>query len=759
MKSHLLLAVTLVLVPAGLRAVAPDPTPFARLPENVPPVVIAWFLTPQEFAPDGYKPILDIIANHSGANVLATSVRAPNCEVTDESVRGRIKEIAAYARRYGIRIAMDLDLRLAREAFQKAYPQELQEMLRLREIDLAESGELTLRIASSDLNDHYTGRTTHYIPLTGRLARAYSYVRGADGIEPRTLQDLTKSDLLTVTAGKNEVVARVRCGPEMKGRKLCVLACFQHFAVDVFAPHLLEFQREIISDYRDSGIVGVCKDEWGFPPCYDGCPAKNDYWFSHWRAEAYAKATGGRDLLRDCLLMTYGERGRPRERQAAINHFMRMSTRRNAEIERDFYETTKKAFGPSAIVATHPTWYPYPGLREFKKNGLDWWQVPRDMAQTDEVTPYCVRTALCKKWNSPLWWNMYYSRNRADYDVEVWSSALAGGRIDYHPVYPRPNGMTFTDAYRSLLQGGLMRADCRIRMLNFITQSPLDCPVAVVFGHACAMNWAGPAYDDVGIAVTDGLWRAGYPADLIPSTEVDTKSLTIDQDGYVRYGAQRYRAVVLYHPEYESPALAGLFQQAAKGKTSLFRVGDWTRDFDANVCDGVKTLPQTMVPFPSATAAVPAIVAKLEQLGIEPQTPATRTLTEFSRHSAAPPTRGRSRLIDGTVVLLSGQDNVSGDPIQTALDVDDHRVTVDAIGIVAVRIGKAAAVEALAAGGLKRFRGPGLDIELPDRVDMAIWRDRDGTWRGAVQGGTLPLPGPLTALTKHWTLLALPAPL
>ena len=157
-------------------------------------------------------------------------------------------------------------------------------------------------------------------------------------------------------------------------------------------------------------------------------------------------------------------------------------------------------WGTHAVVATHPTWWPYPDRREFKKNGLDWWIAKRDWAQTDEITPYCVRTSLAKKWNSPLWFNMYYSPNLADYQAELWAGALTGGRIDYHPLWPVDENTTpHVELYQALLRGGLMRGDCRVRLLNFITRSPLDCPVAVVFGQPCAMNWAGPAYDDVGL--------------------------------------------------------------------------------------------------------------------------------------------------------------------------------------------------------------------------------------------------------------------
>jgi len=730
--------------------------------DDVPPVVVACFWRQEDFSPEGYRSSLDLLAQHTGANLLMTSLRARDREVTNNAVHAQIKAGASYARKHGMKIAMDLDVRLARKAFQKAHPDELQQMLRLREVDLQATGKASLRIPSTDLNDHYTGATTHYVPLAGRLLRAYAYVRTPDGILPETLRDITQTSCKTVVQDAKAVTVEIACSPKTKGHKACVMAAFTHFAPAVFAPHLDGFQRRIIERYGDTEIVGVCKDEWGFPPCYDGCPAKNDYWYSRYRAAAYAKRTGGRDLLRDCLLMTFGERGRLRERQAAINHFMEMSTLRNAAIEQDFYRTTKKVFGPSAIVATHPTWYPYPGKREFKKNGLDWWMATRDLAQTDEVTPYCARTSLAKKWGSAVWYNMYYSSNVADYRREIWSHALGGGRIDFHPVYPWKGKMPRSEIYKALLRGGIMRGDCRIRLLNFITNAPLHCPVAVIFGHACAMNWAGPTYDDVGLGVADGLWRAGYPADLIPSSEIGDPALKIAKNGSVQYGPQRYRAVVLYHPQFERPTTAAFFHKAASGPTALHCVGTWTRNFEGRDFDGKAALPAKMKGAPDDASVVQQVIAVLRAAGIAAQTPASRTMTRFHRTSCAPPPAGHCRLIDGTQILVSGAKEVTGDPIRKTLQIHDRTVTVDAVGVVGVRLRKDGQLDAMAAGGLKLFdlKGhTGVRIELPERIDVALWRDDQGRMRGVLQGWRGPVPKPLAALTANWVRLALPTPL
>ena len=497
-----------------------------------------------------------------------------------------------------------------------------------------------------------TGHTTHYVPLSGRLVRVYCYRRGPDGIEPQSVQDLTRTVCEVREAGAQRVRVAIACSDRTAGRRACVMVAFTHFTPDVFAPHLLEFQHRIIAGYADAPLAGVCKDEWGFPPCFDGNPAK-DSWYSRGLEAAYADRTGGRDLVRDALLMCFGERGSQAERRAAINQFMELCRERNSAIEHDFFQSTEATFGPSAVVATHPTWWPYPDSREFKKNGLDWWAATRDLAQTDEVTPLCVRTALAKKWGSAVWYNMFYDRDVAAYDKSLWMCALGGGRVNYHPIYPvqGPPGWT----HEVLLSGGLTRGDSRVRLLNFISTAPLECSVAVVFGHASALNWAGPGFDDVGMDLANRLWRSGFYADLIPTSEITSGALKVAHDGSIHYGTQRYSAVVLYHPEFERSSTAAFFQQAAHGPAALVRVGDWTSDFDGNPFDGNRMLPESMI----AVADAPSCAVQVIELSRQSGNCSARTGHRHHRlgrsHQCRSPPKGQCRLVDGTRILLSGR--------------------------------------------------------------------------------------------------------
>ncbi len=726
-----------------------------RLPDHVMPVLGCWFWIDEVLQAPQFKKFLDQVSSHSPYNLLTTSFRIPEKEITEDDFHQQIKLAAEYAREKGLSLVVDLDVRLARRAFQSAYPDELQEMVMLEELEFNGGEAIEGVVHSLDLNDHYTFRTTHYIPLKGSFLRAYSYVKTDEGILPNSLKDISSNcELVSVT--KDSIQVRIPTNDEQVSSHVCIMVSFTHLAADVFAPHLIEFQRELIRSYADVPLAGACKDEWGFPPNYDGNPKKNQFWYSMHRAKAYADRTGGRELLGDLLLMHLSIEGKESERQMVINHFMEMSWQRNSELEDDFHNTVKEVFGPLAVSATHPTWWPYPDLNEYKKNGLHWWASTRDWAQTDEHTPYPVRTALSKKWGSPIWYNMYYADNKRNYETSIWSHALAGGRINYHPIYPNPSSLVDRDL--ELLKGDLMRAESRIRLLNYICHSPLDCPVAVIFGHACTMNWAGPSYDDVGLALADSLWRQGIPVDLIPSSEIGNNSLVIDEDGFIRYGQQRYAAVILYHPEFEKKSTAEFFNKAAEGRTGLFRMGDWTQEFNGQAYNWNEALPQAMI----AIEEIPFIVSEVRQLlheeAIQLQTPATGTLTYSTHVFIEPPTTGYCHLIDGTVIHLAGTKNVSGDLIQSTIKIEGQQVTFDAIGVAAARLNEEGKVEAMAAGGLKTFKAPGLAFSLDERTDIALWLNEKGKWEGVIQGWEGDVPQELLVLTKKWSRLGVPVP-
>ena len=122
------------------------------------PGIGCWFWTAEDFQPNAYKRFIDLHEKHSGYGLLTTSIRH-TVEVTQPAVHDQIKRAAEYARAHGMKVVMDLDVRLARQSFMQKHPEEMQEIVRLREVALQPDGSATLQIPAMTLADHYTPTT------------------------------------------------------------------------------------------------------------------------------------------------------------------------------------------------------------------------------------------------------------------------------------------------------------------------------------------------------------------------------------------------------------------------------------------------------------------------------------------------------------------------------------------------------------------------------------------------------------------------
>lgn len=713
------------------------------------PSIGCWFWFENEFERDGYKRFIDLHEKYSSFELLTTSLRCPG-DLTDPRVYQQIKEASGYARSKGIGLVMDLDIRLARDSFKEKYPNELQQIVLLREFPLDENNQASLAVKGKGFEDHYTYGRKPYEPVSVKLLRLYRYNKKGNLIKSGSVEDITARAVSMTT--KDSINITVAFEDAERGMTACALVAVTLYTPDVFAPHLLSYQRQILQQYADASLAGACKDEWGFPGRFS--PQTNELWYSSFMAKTYEQERGGRDLLRDMLLMTFGETDAATERISAVNHYMEMYWKRNGEIETDYYHAIKEILGAEAMSGTHPTWFPYPDRREVFKNGLDWWVVKRDLAQTDEATPFSVRTALSKKMWSPLWFNMYYNKDVHEYHRDLWRAALAGGRLNYHPLWPHPIDSLST----SLLEDSIMMAECRVRLLNYIAASPPDCPVAVVFGHPAALNWNDPAtFADVGVPIANGLWKEGFYTDLIPGSEIVNGSLRVNAEGKVQYGPQTYEVVIYYHPEYDHEAVAAFFRNAAESrKTSIYRVGDWTLNYEGQPFDGVAMMGN-LVKNEDSLLVVAKVINELQSKKIKPQTVGELHTGSGFLESVMPKSSGQLRLIDGTHIFISGERHLMGDTINQSFQVDGQTVYFDAIGIAAIRYNKNGGVEALAGGGLESFHSKQLSFTLPQRTDLVLYKE-NGKWRGIVQGYEGRLPTALTRITKNWIRLRYPKP-
>jgi hypothetical protein len=283
--------------------------------------------------------------------------------------------------------------------------------------------------------------------------------------------------------------------------------------------------------------------------------------------------------------------------------------------------------------------------------------------------------------------------------------------------------------------------------------------VAVIFGHANTMNWAGAQFDDPGMDLVSNLWREGVATDLIPTSEIKNGSVKIDKEGFVYYGKQRYDVVILYHPEFEENSTGSFFSDTSLRSTRLLKLGSWTKNFDADPINSLDLLPKKMSTISSNTEVVSEVLAILKNKHIELQSPARLVLKGFNSASNAPPTTGFCYLTDGTLIQIAGTKNEAGDPINSTVKLKNHSITFDAEGVAAARLDDQGNVAAMAAGGLRSFSSGTFALQLKDPLDLAIWKDQNGIWHGVVQGAKGKIPAALLEIIKDWVQLEIPTPL
>ena len=623
----------------------------ARLPVSTLPESAFIYLHDPDFAePDGatMRTLVDTLGEMGTYNVLTFTLRCPGHDLADPETWRRVRAVADRAHGHGMQLVVDCDPRISRAEFLRRWPDAAQELA-----IVVTNGMPALAAKCPELNDHMSSHG-QYAPTARREVPF---------------------------PGGKVVVYTLR-------------------SADLFAPQILDYARELSRRARDAGADGALRDEWGFPPTVDPVFAEHRaFWYSARFAEAYAQETKGRDLLSDLPLMAFGPSGA--EKLAAIDAYMRLVYRRNAEIEQDFFRASKEIFGPTAFVAKHPSWYPVIGPQEFLHDGLHWWAAPREWAQGDEVTPVPALCGMAKKCGGGVWLNEGYQDNPAKYAPLVWRYAVAGGRMVYHPVYPECKfykGVPYPEwkvrSQRDVLEQGSAVAQRRVRLLSVLSDAPIDSPVALVFGHFRVMNWDDPAYGNWGWNDAFGVWKDGYAVDAYPSTEL--AAFRVDADGYLAVGRPRYQALVLRNLGAEDRAALARLIRGGKVKTKVFEGSEGG-------------------------------AAYLASIGATRQTPICASLPPEGWTAVYPPPDGTLVLTDGTVARLKASaPGWAGDPIEGVLEVGGARVEYAAEGVFAARLGVDGQLEAFAGGNVRRVKGPGFEKTFAVPRDLVMRRTADG---------------------------------
>jgi len=665
--------------------------------------------------------LFDLYRDRSDWNVLTYCARFSDHD--DPRVMERVAEAAKTMRAVGIELLMENDPRLMRDGFLRRFPDEY---LRLRQFAVVEAdadGFAHFEVRMESMQD-YGGRVQYAFWRPGRIVALRAVVR-----------DRMREVFATESACTEEAVSGMVRGLA-PGERLLVEVEWPLREIDPASPHLPGYARELMLRYRDLGVAGLMRDEYTFrKAACDAIQEHRAFWYSPHFAEAYARRSGGRGLDDDLPLLAIGL-DTPLAHAAAIDYTLTIYDVIKAT-EEDFYAANKEYFGRDVHVAKHTTWITDICPWEFFGNGLVWWAAPRDWSQSDECNPVPVSTGMMKKFGTPLWLNEGYGPNPEHYVKTLWRYIPCGGRMVYHLIFgwdPAKTSLArYTDlderayhAQADLLSVAAIRAEEISRLLPLVTRSPIDCPVAHVFGHERVVDWLSK--DDFcnwGKALLEGLGERGYYADAYPATEFDADTFAVDDENYLRVGQQRYSVCILHR-----------LSDRERAKWNALLAG---RDIRTRIF----TDPE-----------IQEVADCLDEIHAVRQTPLGPDGMGGSKDNRLPPPDGLMFLVDGTAVRVKGASpDFAGDPIAGELETNGCRVRYAARGLCAARCDNGD-LTAFAGGEVTCVEGPGLSLTLDEPTDIALAKI-NGEWHGVWQtpNSSAPVPAPLLAVTPHWIRL------
>lgn len=568
------------------------------------PQVLFWKWDDSHVELKNYKEKIKDICSRSCFDYIYVGTAWCQKGLLDSNVRACVEDAVAYTHELKKKFVFEIDVRPVRTVFTQKYPEGNTALMLQDEVEIDNEGKACLTLPISDCHDQF-GK---FDPIAVDLFRIYALDKtGAFEYAAGSAKDITASAKIETRCGAANVTINAN-GCENKTAVVMVNVWYD--LPDSASDFTIKFFDEVFDYYKDIPLDGAAIDEWGYiaHPNYDFKQSYKKPWYS----KAIAKQIGNSFNMEAGLFylqLCYAQQGNEACRIKCINHYHELIRNNTLKIENYYYKKVKETFGKDAFVGVHPTWYAIREVDnspEIYKNGINWWDVPRDYGFTDEIMLLPVRSALAHKWKSNVWYNMWYGEGTGDKQTfarEIWQNARYGGRVitlGYEVLMEKSCAKLFA-------QGDLEYVDAmerKIRMLNAFQTSPLDCRVLVVMGIPASCNWLecttpGGDLDNYNsdfvesFTVARDIWNAGWNCDLVASYEIDDEDLKFNGDGKPVYGSQVYDCVVFAFPQYAKRTTIDFLKAACSKNVKSIVIGKCDYNFDgcniSNVFDEIKT--------------------------------------------------------------------------------------------------------------------------------------------------------------------------
>lgn len=389
---------------------------------------------------------------------------------------------------------------------------------------------------------------------------------------------------------------------------------------DIFAPEYVDGMKRLFETIKDIPLTGAATDESGLGFCLEAeykidrnevkpidCLDINkvnyyEEWFpySEGMRKSYSERYGS-DLKTDLLYFWHTEEHNIEASYRIVNQYIENIRIQMVKNDEMLYNLTKEYFGDDAFVGTHPTMWGDELDNNFDSyhNGLDWWEIKRDYAQTDELIIIPVRLAMTRKCKYSTWYNMWYSMRTLDiktYFKETYRNAIYGGRTHYLGYECNEPGTVLELKHPGYMES-IAKSEEKIKVLNAMQSSRPDSRVLIIFGYEAATNHyisdpgvmrierRGTVIHNV-LKTTKEIFTSQYLCELIPSTEIEKDDFCI-KNSKVLFCGHEYDAVIFLYPEGITKKVYDTLQKMYDSGVNLIIAGDISRLHDGTEVENV----------------------------------------------------------------------------------------------------------------------------------------------------------------------------
>lgn len=699
----------------------------ARLGNTSNPELMYVFINAQQLHDRQYRKDIDLIAANGTFDFLFLTQRERADFYDYKAMYPIFKDLVAYAHARGIKVGLQLWPKTT------AIPDDaLQGIVTEEELQLDSKGHAECTDRSRGVRRSGTtgsqgpGRDGFtYAGVRSELLRVYAFRKSADAVyRPGSVVDITGR--ARVTASDKVSVSVAIDAPDLAGYTAYVMVAHYHEYPDLFSDFLPDTFTQAMRAYRDVGFDGAALDEFRYMAA-DITPGNvfRERLYTPKMAVFYRQRTG-HDLVRSLFDMRYAPAGDPAPRIRAIDEYFDVLRQGPLRVEQAFAKSTTEIFGANAFHGIHDTFHNALENDEIWATGINWWAIPRDYGQTDETTPMTTRLGIGMAHPKPVEYNQYYTRDIRRFLEEGILDARYNVRVHYHALNDLHGwGM---DLRTEELLGGISEVEDKVRLLNQFDAPRPRLNVLYVFGFPSLTNWFQKdgqrnTWDINGALHAEQKavagWNAGYRGALAPSYLIDNGVLQADANGGVRFGGERFTAIVFIGPEYSKESTVALLEKFVAGGGKLMLDGTATRDFYGNdVSDRFQRLEAKAV----ATSFSVDAMSKMDVPKLEVDDGAVYA--------------------DGSVVLTDLDSLIGHTSRAFSIEVNGHTFSGAYSGLIAIKADASGNIVKLAAGRLLQLDRDGRPIvTLTEPSDIVLLRGANARYRGTVVGSaTVSMP-------------------